>query len=66
MSSGAMSSRQQAPTKDLIINADAYLMTMMDTELEAEGRGGDGGVHDWDHYSFKIRVERNNSFPNFT
>ena len=65
MSSGAMSSRQQAPTKDLI-NADAYLMTMMDTELEAEGRGGDGGVNDWDHYSFKIRVERNNSFPNFT
>ena len=53
MSSDAKSSRQQAPTKDLIINADAYLMTMMDTELEAEGRGDDGGVNDWDHYSFK-------------
>ena len=25
-------------------------MTMMDTELEAEGKGGDGSVNNWDHY----------------
>ena len=49
ISSDAMSPQKQAPTKDLI-NADAYLMTMMDTELEADGKGGDGSVNNWDHY----------------